>query len=126
MPTPTMRVPAIRYTAAPHARVGGLHRLGPTQPTAEVGSYDLGLMFGNQLVNSGFGKAASRNELMRGIDEALAGKIPTAEQRKAVQQFSRANREALAASNAKLAKEFLARNALAGGTVLDRSEDHPQ
>jgi FKBP-type peptidyl-prolyl cis-trans isomerase len=117
-------------------------------------------------VNNGFGKAASRKELMRGIDEALAGKIPTAEQREAVQQFSRANREALAASNAKLAKEFLARNAhaagittlpsglqyrvlaagtataappaptdqvtlqyrlsLADGTVLDRSEDHPQ
>jgi len=138
----------------------------PAPPAAEVSSYDLGLMFGNQLVNNGFGKAASRKELVRGIDEALAGKIPTAEQREAVQQFSRANREALAASNAKLAKEFLARNAhapgvttmpsglqyrvlaagapkaapaaptdqvtlryrlsLADGTVLDRSEDHPQ
>jgi FKBP-type peptidyl-prolyl cis-trans isomerase len=123
-------------------------------------------MLGNQLVDNGLGKAASRKELMRGIDDALAGKIPTAAQREAVQQFSRANREALAASNAKLAKEFLAKNAhapgittkpsglqyrvlaagaaqaappsatdqvtlryrlsLADGTVLDRSEDHPQ
>jgi FKBP-type peptidyl-prolyl cis-trans isomerase len=138
----------------------------PAPPSAEVGSYDLGLMLGNQLVNNGFGKGASRKELMRGIDDALAGKIPSAEQREAVQRFSRANREALAASNAKLAKEFLARNAnaagittmpsglqyrvlaagaakaeppaptdqvtlryrvsLADGTVLDRSEDHPQ
>jgi len=72
-------------------------------------------MHGNQLVNSGFGKSASRKELMRGMDDSLAGKIPTVEQREAVQQFSRANREALVASNAKLAKEFLARNAHAAG-----------
>lgn len=87
----------------------------PAPPSVEVGSYDLGLMFGNQLVNSGLGKAASRKELMRGIDAALAGKIPTVEQREAVQQFSRASREALVASNAKLAKEFLASNAHAPG-----------
>jgi peptidylprolyl isomerase/FKBP-type peptidyl-prolyl cis-trans isomerase FklB len=108
----------------------------------------------------------SRKELIRGIDDALAGKIPTAQQREAVQQFSRANRETLAANNAQFAKEFLARNAhapgvtsmpsglqyrvlaagdpavappspidqvtlryrvsLIDGTVLDRSEDHPQ
>ena len=130
----------------------------PAPPSAEAGSYDLGLMLGNQLVHNGLGKAVSRKELMRGIDDALAGKIPTERQR--------ANREALAAGNAKLAKEFLARNAhapgvltmpsglqyrvlaagdpqaaapapadqvtlryrvsLADGTVLDRSEDHPQ
>ena len=138
----------------------------PAPPSAEAGSYDLGLMLGTQLVHNGLGKAVSRKELMRGIDDALAGKIPTEQQREAVQQFSRANREALAASNAKLAKEFLGRNAhapgvltmpsglqyrvlaagdpkaaapaladqvtlryrvsLADGTVLDRSEDHPQ
>jgi FKBP-type peptidyl-prolyl cis-trans isomerase len=87
----------------------------PAPPSVEVGSYDLGLLFGNQLVNSGLGKTASRKELMRGIDAALAGKIPTVEERAAVQQFSRAGREALVASNAKLAKEFLASNAHAPG-----------
>lgn len=87
----------------------------PSPPPAEVGSYDLGLMLGNQLANSGFGTGGSRKDLMRGIDDALAGKVPTTEQREAVSRFSRSNRAALAASNAKLAAEFLARNAHAPG-----------
>jgi FKBP-type peptidyl-prolyl cis-trans isomerase FklB len=87
----------------------------PTEPSAQSASYDLGLMLGNQLVHSGLGKTISRRVLMRGIDDALAGKTMTAEQSAAAEQFARDARIALASRNTRLAQEFLAHNAHAPG-----------
>jgi FKBP-type peptidyl-prolyl cis-trans isomerase FklB len=78
--------------------------------TAEVGSYDIGLMFGSQLANNGLGSALSRKALVRGLEEALSGKAVSAEQRNSAQQFTRDAREALAARNNHLARKFLEKN----------------
>ena len=91
-------------TAAPAAKA-------PPAVAAELGSYDIGLMFGNQLTNGGLGTEISRTDLIRGLEEALEGKPVSADQKNAAQQFMRAARNALAERNQQLAREFLAKNA---------------
>lgn len=75
------------------------------------GSYDVGLMIGSQLANSGLGPTISRDALTRGIEAALGGKLPSAAQKDAAQQFMHAARVALAGRNYELAKIFLEKNA---------------
>jgi FKBP-type peptidyl-prolyl cis-trans isomerase len=87
----------------------------PPTLAPQVGSYDLGLMVGTQLVNSGVGSSLSREALLRGMDDALAGKVPTPEQREAAQQYAHTAREALAKKNGRLAQEFLSKNRGAPG-----------
>ncbi|HEY2684759.1 MAG TPA: FKBP-type peptidyl-prolyl cis-trans isomerase [Steroidobacteraceae bacterium] len=78
--------------------------------SSENGSYDLGLLLGNQIANNGLGGSLSRQALQRGINDALAGKIVSGEQRDDAQQFMRASRQALADKNTHQAHEFLAKN----------------
>jgi len=74
-------------------------------------SYDVGLLIGNQLANNGLGATLSRQALVRGISEALDGKLPSVRQRDDAQQFSHAGRKALTERNAQLAHQFLDKNA---------------
>jgi FKBP-type peptidyl-prolyl cis-trans isomerase FklB len=85
----------------------------PASP--EVASYDIGLVVGRQLYQSGLGDAARQDELIRGLKAGLAGKIATDEQRRQVNQFIKAGRDAVADSNQREAREFLAKNAKAEG-----------
>ena len=89
----------------------------PSAPAAEaasipatVGSYDLGLLLGNQLLNNGLQSALQRDDFLRGLNEALGGKALSASQRDTAQQFARAARKALGEHNAAAAHDFLARN----------------
>ncbi|HME37754.1 MAG TPA: FKBP-type peptidyl-prolyl cis-trans isomerase [Steroidobacteraceae bacterium] len=81
------------------------------------GSYDVGLMIGSQLANSGLGTTISREALSRGIEAALGGKLPSAAQRDTAQQFMHAARVALAGRNSELAKTFLEKNAREKGVA---------
>jgi FKBP-type peptidyl-prolyl cis-trans isomerase FklB len=101
-PAPTTALEQL--TAPPTAKV-------PPAVSAEIGSYDIGLMLGNQLTNNGLGTGISRAALLRGLEEALGGKPVSADQKNAAQQFIRAARNALAERNQKLAREFLEKNA---------------
>jgi FKBP-type peptidyl-prolyl cis-trans isomerase FklB len=81
------------------------------------GSYDVGLMIGSQLANSGLGATISRDALMRGLEAALGGKLPNAAQRDAAQQFMHTARTALAERNSELARIFLQKNAREKGVA---------
>jgi FKBP-type peptidyl-prolyl cis-trans isomerase len=102
--------PAVAQTAsAPHTP--------PATPLIDpqIGSYDLGMLLGNQLSHNGLGSTLSLPALERGLKEALAGKIPNPQQRDSAQHFVSAARDALATHNATLAREFLAKNSSAEG-----------
>jgi FKBP-type peptidyl-prolyl cis-trans isomerase FklB len=92
-----------------------------TPPAADASSYDLGLLLGNQLANSGLQGSLAREAFMRGVDEALQGKTPSAEQREAAQQFAHAARKTLATHNSQAAHEFLTRNAKVDGVKTTAS-----
>jgi FKBP-type peptidyl-prolyl cis-trans isomerase len=77
----------------------------------ETASYQIGLLVGSQLASSGLGSTVSRESLVRGIDEALAGRIPSTAQKESAQQFIRAARTTLAARNAEQARLFPDKNA---------------
>ena len=81
----------------------------------ETASYQIGLLFGSQLASSGLGSTVSREQLLRGIDEALAGRIPSAAQKESAQEFIHAARTTLAARNAEQARLFLEKNAHESG-----------
>ena len=91
----------------------------PAPPTIAPtdGSYDVGLMIGSQLANSGLGQTVSREALRRGIEAALGGKLPSTAQKEAAQQFMHAARVALAGRNSELAKTFLEKNAREKGVA---------
>jgi FKBP-type peptidyl-prolyl cis-trans isomerase FklB len=80
-----------------------------------LASYDIGLMLGTQLSSNGLGATLSREALVRGLEDALAGKLPTPEQRQAAQQFMHAARSAFAQRNAELAHTFMDKNARESG-----------
>jgi FKBP-type peptidyl-prolyl cis-trans isomerase len=75
------------------------------------GSYDVGLMIGSQLANSGLVPTLSRDALEAGIEAALGGKIPSAAQKDTAQQFMHLARAALAERNIGIAHTFLEKNA---------------
>jgi FKBP-type peptidyl-prolyl cis-trans isomerase FklB len=95
----------------------------PAAPTIAPadGSYDVGLMIGSQLANSGLGATIAREALLSGIEAALAGKLPSAAQRDSAQQFMHATRTALADRNSGLARSFLEKNAREKGVTTLRS-----
>jgi FKBP-type peptidyl-prolyl cis-trans isomerase FklB len=91
----------------------------PEKPpvAAEVGSYDVGLMLGNQLEHDGVNKTISVDALVRGMKDALGGRAMNPEEREAAQRFVRDAREGLSEKNRALAKEFLERNGKVPGIV---------
>jgi len=93
---------------------------GAAAPTVAPieGSYDVGLMIGSQLANSGLSVTLSRVDLQRGIEAALAGKMPTPAEKDAAQQFMHGARTALTERNTALAREFLEKNAREKGVAV--------
>jgi FKBP-type peptidyl-prolyl cis-trans isomerase len=82
----------------------------PSPISATTGSYDLGLLLGNQLLNNGLQGTLERDDFLRGLNEALQGKPLSASQRDTAQQFARAARKSLGEHNAQAAHDFLAKN----------------
>ena len=83
----------------------------------KLGSYQVGLLLGSQLEHSGAAKEIIADELMRGLKEALAGKEVSSSERDAAQAYLKGTREALAAGNRAIARNFMAANAKQPGIV---------
>jgi FKBP-type peptidyl-prolyl cis-trans isomerase FklB len=81
------------------------------KPDDDSGSYSVGLLFGEQLHATGVGDVLSVPAMTQGLQDALAGKASTPQDRERIQQFMRAARETVAKRNAAAAAEVLARNA---------------
>jgi peptidylprolyl isomerase/FKBP-type peptidyl-prolyl cis-trans isomerase FklB len=96
---------------------GEAPRITSSSVSAETASYDIGLTVGNMLALNGLRDSLSRQALIRGLDEALAGKRVSAAQREAAQQFSRAARTEFARRNEAAARQFLSKNAVEKGVV---------
>ena len=100
---------------------------GQTTPTAaaakappvtpEVGSYDIGLMLGSQLEHNGVAPIVSVDTVIRGLKDALGGRVVTAEERDAALRFMRDAREVLTEKNRAASREFLGRNAKEPGVL---------
>ena len=102
---------------APAAPTSPTSSASPAAPavSVDVASYDIGLMVGTQLANNGLGPTISREALMRGIKEALGGRIVSSGQKVAAQQFINTERTAFAKRNTELAHAFFEKNAHASG-----------
>lgn len=89
------------------------------QPTVspEVGSYDVGLMLGNQLEHNGLVPVLSLETLLRGLKEGMGGRILTPEERDAGLRFMRDSHSTLYDKNAAAAHAFLEKNATQPGVV---------
>ena len=83
----------------------------------KLGSYQVGLLLGNQLQHSGAAKEIVVDDLIRGLKETLAGKDLSAADREAAQAYLKGTREVLANENRVLARNFLAANAKQPGIV---------
>jgi FKBP-type peptidyl-prolyl cis-trans isomerase FklB len=86
------------------------HAEDAVQADDDSGSYSVGLLFGEQLHATGVGDVLSVPAMTKGLQDALAGKASTPEDRERIQQFMRAARETVAKRNAAAAAEVLARN----------------
>ena len=87
----------------------------PTTASPETASYDVGLVLGGQLRQSGTSEAIQWDALVRGLKEGLAGAAASNEQRAQANQFLKSSREALADRNRAEARAFLAKNGTAAG-----------
>jgi FKBP-type peptidyl-prolyl cis-trans isomerase FklB len=83
----------------------------------KLGSYQVGLLLGNQLQHSGAAKEIVVDDLIRGLKETLAGKDLSNANREAAQAYLKGTREVLANENRVLARNFLAANAKQPGVV---------
>lgn len=114
---PAAAVPKSPVALPAHAAATAPAPTPPPPVPAEVGSYDVGLMLGGQLVHNGLGATLSQDALIRGLKQALGGRPVTAEERDTAQRFMRMAREALTEKNAAAGHEFLARNARQPGVL---------
>jgi FKBP-type peptidyl-prolyl cis-trans isomerase FklB len=89
-------------------------------PTPDQISYLFGLIYGAQMHGAGINDAVP-DAIVRGIQEGLQGKQPSAADQQQIQQYLRAIGEATAARNKTAAKEFLERNAHEKGVVTTAS-----
>jgi len=102
-------------TPVPAAAPGG-PKAAPV--ATDVGSYDVGLLMGSQLDHNGLGqKELAVETLMKGIREALGGRVLTAEERDTAARFMRDARGVLAEKNQAIARTFLEKNAREPGVV---------
>ncbi len=83
----------------------------------KLGSYQVGLLLGNQLQHAGAGKEIIVDDLVRGLKESLAGRELSSAERDAAQAYLKGTREMLANENRALARSFLAANAKQAGVV---------
>jgi FKBP-type peptidyl-prolyl cis-trans isomerase FklB len=98
----------------------------PAAPTPEpvaddASSYAIGLNFGLQLRSGGVDHAVNLDPLMRGVKDALAGKLPSAAEKDQAMQLVRTGRAALTERNHRAAQEFLAKNATVKGVLTTAS-----
>jgi FKBP-type peptidyl-prolyl cis-trans isomerase len=87
----------------------------------KAASYSLGLYFGSQLHSSGVQDAVSVDELLRGLREGLAGKVPSEQDKERMNDTLRTARAALAGRSREQAKAFLAENGKVAGVVTTAS-----
>jgi FKBP-type peptidyl-prolyl cis-trans isomerase FklB len=85
--------------------------------TPEAGSYDIGLMLGSQLEHNGVVPLVSLDAVIRGLKDAVGGRVITAQERDAALRFMRDARDALAEKNRAAGREFLERNAKQPGVM---------
>jgi FKBP-type peptidyl-prolyl cis-trans isomerase FklB len=85
--------------------------------SSEVGSYDIGLLFGSQLQHNGVVPNLSQESLIRGLKEAVGGRPITNDEREAALNFMRQAHGVLAEKNRAAGREFLAHNAKEPGVV---------
>jgi FKBP-type peptidyl-prolyl cis-trans isomerase FklB len=85
--------------------------------TPEAGSYDIGLMLGSQLEHNGVAPIVSVDALIRGLKEAVGGRVVTTQERDAALQFMRDAHGALTEKNRAAGREFLERNAKEPGVM---------
>ena len=103
-------------SAAPGAESAATVPLAPTpaappEPVADdASSYSVGLTFGNQMHTNGLDRALSLDAVVRGLKDGLSGKAVSSADRDRALQLVRAGREAEAARNRGLARDFLAKN----------------
>ena len=89
---------------------GGFNAAALAGPPADTQSYDVGLMMGSQIVHDGLGQQISIEELIRGLKDAIGGRVMAPAERDAAQQFMHDAREALAERNRTAGKAFLEDN----------------
>jgi FKBP-type peptidyl-prolyl cis-trans isomerase len=92
----------------------------PTTTPADS-SYHLGLVLGGQIDHAGLSHDVVVDELIRGIRDGMAAKLPTPAERDDAVRFMRAGRDALAERNRTAAAEFLAKNQKAQGVTTTAS-----
>jgi len=109
--------------AVPNASAAGTAPAAPVpDPVAdEASSYAIGLNFGTQLRSGGVDRAVLMDPLMKGIKEAMAGKVPSPAEKEQAMQLVRVGRAALTEHNHRAAQEFLAKNASVKGVVTTAS-----
>jgi FKBP-type peptidyl-prolyl cis-trans isomerase FklB len=88
-------------------------KLATAQP--ENSSYEVGLLLGEQLEHNGLASRLTLDELVRGLQEGLAGRQQTPRERDATLHFMHDAHQALADSNRGAARDFLARNSKESG-----------
>lgn len=84
----------------------------PARPpvTPEVGSYDIGLLLGSQLEHNGVVPIISMDTVIRGLKDAVGGRVVTTEERDAALRFMRDARESLTEKNRAAGHAFLDHN----------------
>jgi FKBP-type peptidyl-prolyl cis-trans isomerase FklB len=111
-PPPAVKPPP---TTAPGADPG-------PAPTPDQISYLFGVIFGAQMHNTGITRdGVVPDAIVRGINDGLQGKTPSATDQQQVQAYARAAGDAMAARNDAAAKEFLAKNGKEKGVITTAS-----
>jgi FKBP-type peptidyl-prolyl cis-trans isomerase FklB len=116
-----LAAPSVPWTPVPAGVVAGAAPPAAAPPKSspvapETGSYDVGLTLGAQLVHDGL-KTVSLDPLIRGMKEALGGRVVSSEERDAAFRFMRDARDGISELNRGLARQFLDRNGKEAGIV---------
>jgi FKBP-type peptidyl-prolyl cis-trans isomerase FklB len=105
---------------APTVVVPGAPAAGPPSADAAL-SFQVGVVLGNQLRQSGFRPDVDLEELKRGVKEGLGSRNATAEERTAIAMAMRGLRESQVSGNRAKARAFLATNAKVTGVKTTAS-----
>ena len=109
-----LSIPVAAFLASPLS-LAGAAVTPPTAPTAPSSSYSLGVSFANQWRAEGLGPEVAVADLLRGIEDGLAGKKLTPEDRSRASDLLKASYDSFGRRNETAARAFLAQNATAAG-----------
>jgi len=87
----------------------------------EASSYSIGLVLGSQLRSSGLDESLLLDAVMHGFKDGLGGKVLDPQDKDRAMQLMRAGRDAAAARNRVIARDFLAKNSTASGITTTAS-----